>query len=200
VPTATAAPNRSRGHSSSWIGIGGGCVNADCSVTDSTLIQAGTEQDITPKGAHYDAWWEIIPAPSTTITHFRVRPGDTMSVAITETTANSEMWKITVENVTTGQVFTTTTPYPSTYATAEWIEETPVVIGNGGHVRIGPMPRLTEVHFTDATTNGNAAQLVAAEEIDLTSSGGHVLARPSAPGPGGTSFNLCVHAHSCAAP
>src|SRR5262249_34156423 len=44
VPTATAAPHRSRGHSSSWIGIGGGCVNADCSVTDNTLIQAGTEQ------------------------------------------------------------------------------------------------------------------------------------------------------------
>ena len=74
------------------------------------------------------------------------------------------------------------------------------MIGSGGHVRIGPMPRLTEVHFTHATTNGNGADLVPAEEIDLVSAGGHVLARPSAPGAGGTSFNLCVHAHTCPAP
>src|SRR6185437_16082935 len=126
----------------------------------------------------YWAWWEIITAGSTKIAHFRGRPGDKMSVAIAETTANSEMWDITVTNVTTGQVFKTSTPYSSTYATAEWIEETPVVIGSGGHVRIGPMPQLTEVHFTHAMANGKPANLVAAEEIDLASSGGHVIARP----------------------
>jgi hypothetical protein len=200
VPTATLAPHRSHGHSSTWVGIGGGCVNADCSVTDSTLIQAGTEQDAGPNGARYNAWWEIIPAPSTKIAHFPVHPGDTISVSIAETSANSESWAITVTNVTTGKVFTTTTPYPSTYATAEWIEETPVVISNGGHVKIGPMPRLTEVNITNATTNGQPADLVPSEAIDLVGSGGHVLARPSAPGADGASFNVCVHERPCTAP
>src|SRR5207249_1805127 len=32
-------------YSSSWIGIGGGCVDAGCSVSDATLIQAGIGHD-----------------------------------------------------------------------------------------------------------------------------------------------------------
>ena len=60
VPTATLR-HPGQEHSSDWIGIGGGCVNADCSVTDNTLIQAGTEQDATNTGGRYNAWWEIIP-------------------------------------------------------------------------------------------------------------------------------------------
>src|SRR5262245_37317439 len=50
VPKATQHAAGEAEYSSSWIGIGGGCVNADCSVTDSTLIQAGTEQDVAADG------------------------------------------------------------------------------------------------------------------------------------------------------
>src|SRR5206468_2812963 len=40
-------------YSSSWIGIGGGCVNSNCLLTDNTLIQAGTEQDVHGSTASY---------------------------------------------------------------------------------------------------------------------------------------------------
>ena len=43
--------------SSDWIGIGGGCIDAACTLTDSTLIQTGTEQDVAASGkARYSAW------------------------------------------------------------------------------------------------------------------------------------------------
>src|SRR5690348_9531920 len=65
VPTATAHKAGEHEFSSTWVGIGGGCVDAGCTVGDNTLIQAGTEQDVTKAGvAKYSAWWEIIPQPS----------------------------------------------------------------------------------------------------------------------------------------
>src|SRR5690242_18276111 len=65
VPTASQHKAGEAEFSSSWIGIGGGCVDAGCTVTDNTLIQLGTEQDVDTSGtAAYSAWWEIIPAPS----------------------------------------------------------------------------------------------------------------------------------------
>jgi hypothetical protein len=61
-------------YSSSWVGIGGGCVTAGCTVTDTTLIQAGTEQDVNSSGqASYYAWWELVPAPSVQISNLAVR-------------------------------------------------------------------------------------------------------------------------------
>jgi len=39
--------------------------------------------------------------------------------------AGTDLWTITLQNVTRGESFTTTVPYPSTRLTAEWIEETP---------------------------------------------------------------------------
>src|SRR5579864_1034089 len=142
--------------SATWIGIGGGCVDANCTVTDSTLIQAGTSQDVDASGAAaYDAWWEIIPAPSITISGFKVSADDSIHVAITEGTPG--VWTIVVQNQNTGQTFTNTTPYSSTYATAEWIEETPVVISNSGQVTVGPLPDLSGAHFDLAQTNAASA-------------------------------------------
>lgn len=49
----------------------------------------------------------------------------------------------TEQNVTRGQTFTTTVPYASTHATAEWIEETPLLIGtNAGAARGGARPAI----------------------------------------------------------
>ena len=46
VPTATQHTSGQAESSSDWIGIGGGCVDSGCTVSDSTLIQTGTEQDV----------------------------------------------------------------------------------------------------------------------------------------------------------
>jgi len=137
VPMAKGYKAGENEYSSSWVGIGGGCVTADCSVTDSTLIQAGTEQDVDSKGrASYSAWWELIPAPSVTISGFPVRAGDKIFASITENPPDSEVWTILVKNLTTGKTFTMTVPYSSTRATAEWIEETPVVVDSSGNARL----------------------------------------------------------------
>lgn len=199
VPTATQHKAGEAEFSASWVGIGGGCIDAGCTLTDPTLIQAGTSQDVDSSGAaNYSAWWEIIPEPSTPIANFAVHAGDVIHVAIGETLP--EVWSITVQNQTTGQTFHTTTPYSSSYATAEWIEETPVVISSSGQVGVGPLPNLTNVNFDHSLTNGKTAGLTASEEIQLVDANRAPLATPSAPDADADGFNVCAYSGSCGAP
>src|SRR2546421_4163201 len=145
----------------------GGCIDAGCIIGDNTLIQAGTGQDVDTAGrATYYAWYELIPAPSITIPSFPVRPGDQMNVDIHETTTNANIWSITVQNLTTGQVWSTTLPYASTHLTAEWIEETPIVVDKG-KATVGPLPNLSTVTFDGATVNGAGAGLRPGEAVQL---------------------------------
>jgi hypothetical protein len=199
VPTVSQHKAGEAEYSASWVGIGGGCVDASCTVTDATLIQAGTSQDVDATGhANYSAWWEIIPEPSTPIANFAVRAGDTIHVAIAESTPG--VWSISVQNKTTGQTFNQTTPYTSTHASIEWIEETPVVIDNSGNVTVGPLPNLSTVNFDLSLANGAAAGLSASEEIQLIDTNGAPLATPSAPDADGDGFNVCSYASSCGVP
>jgi hypothetical protein len=198
VPTATQHTAGQAEYSSDWIGIGGGCVDANCTVTDNTLIQDGTEQDVSATGqASYSAWWEIIPGPSMTIS-MTVAPGDHMHSSIAETVPDSNVWVITLKDVTRGETFTQTIPYTSTHATAEWIEETPLIIGtNAG---FAALPSLTTPAFDLATVNGAPASLKPSEEIQLVNSSGGVIGTPSSPDPDLDGFNACAWATSCSAP
>lgn len=183
--------------SSDWIGIGGGCVSSGCTVGDETLIQTGTEQDVSSKGRpSYSAWWETIPEPATTIAKLKVAPGDRMHAAVTEVAP--QLWKITITDLTRKQSFSTTVAYSSSQDTAEWIEETPLVIGAG--TGFAPLPNLTSPSFDQATTNGHPAHLTASQEIDLTGSGSNVIGTPSAPDPNNDGFNACTWAQACRAP
>src|SRR2546430_15799125 len=95
VPTATQHTAGQAESSSDWIGIGGGCIDANCTVGDNTLIQTGTEQDVSATGAKsYSAWYELIPAPSIGIS-MTVGAGDHMHADITEAMSGSNLWKIT---------------------------------------------------------------------------------------------------------
>ena len=84
--------------------IGGGCIDAGCTVGDNTLIQTGTEQDVSSGSASYGAWWEIIPGPSIAISDMTVQPGDHMHADISEVVAGANLWKITLQNVTLAQL------------------------------------------------------------------------------------------------
>ena len=201
VPTASAHRHGEAEFSSTWVGIGGGCVDANCDLTDPSLIQTGTEQDVDASGhPSCSAWWEIIPIPSVTITTVHVRPGDHIHAALAESPPGSELWTITLRDVTNGQSFTQTLPYLSTHATAEWIEETPVEIGTGAPTGVAPLPNLSRVPFDLARTNTARAGLKASEEIQLADSQGHVLATPSAPDRDVDGFNDCAYATRCPAP
>ena len=197
VPTVTQHTAGQDENSSDWIGIGGGCVDAACTVGDETLIQTGTEQDVSGGQASYSAWWELVPAPSISIS-MTVEPGDHMHASISELVPDTDVWTITLQDVTRNESFTQTVPYPSTHLTAEWIEETPLILGtNAG---FAALPNLTSPVFDNATVNGQPANLNASEEIDLIDSNGNVIGTSSAPDPDADGFNACTWATSCAAP
>ena len=197
VPTASQHTKGQAESSSTWIGIGGGCVDSGCLVGDNTLIQAGTEQDVSASGAKsYSAWWEIIPGPSFTISGMKVAPGDQMSVTIAEARINSEIWNITVQDGTRGETFTKQVPYSSSYATAEWIDETPLVIDTSG-AALADLPNLTTTHFDSATVNGADPRLVTTESIRLIDGSGKVIGAPSAPDTEGDGFYDCAWHSTC---
>lgn len=199
VPTASQRIRGEAEYSSTWAGIGGGCVDPACTVVDDTLIQAGTEQDVTGSAvAVYSAWWEVLPGPSMTITGMAVRPGDHMSLLLGETRQGSELWSLTLKDVTRHESYSRTVPYTSSYASAEWIDEAPVVVGTGAG--IAPLPTLSVTTFDGATANGFKAGLVPAEEMQLVDSKRHVIGEPSAPDPEADGFNDCAWASSCSAP
>jgi len=197
VPTASQHKKGEDEFSSTWAGIGGGCVDASCVVTDNTLIQAGTEQDVVSGKAQYSAWWEIIPLPGITITNMTVAPGDHIHLDIHETLP--EIWSITLKNVTRNQTFNQTVPYPSTYGSAEWINETPLILGtNAG---FAALPNLSTTVFDGGTANGVNPHLTAAEEMQLVNGNTNkVYAVPSAPDSDTDGGALCAWATSCAVP
>jgi hypothetical protein len=199
VPKVKRHVRREDEYSATWAGIGGGCVDAACNVGDNTLIQAGTEQDVVSGRPQYSAWWEIVPAPSVTITTMKVTPGDHIHVDIHETITGSEIWSITLADVSRNESFTQTVSYSSSYATAEWIEETPLIIGTGAG--LAALPKVARVVFDNGTTNGGSPGLVASEKIKLVNSrNGRVYAVPSSPDGDANGFVDCAWARSCPTP
>jgi Peptidase A4 family len=199
VPTATPHKAGEAEYSSSWIGIGGGCLDTSCALTDATLIQAGVGHDIDASGnGDYYAWWETIPAPLVRTT-LPVHPGDRVGVAIVENRI-PEVWTIVIANLTTRGVFTITLPYTSTYGTAEWVIETPVVITDSGNVQVGPMPNLSVVRFDYARANGSSPAFVTSERMELVDFDLTLIATPSLPDAQGDGFNDCTYAAVCPAP
>jgi Peptidase A4 family len=138
---------RSRLFSSTWVGIDG--------FNNSSLIQAGTEQDWINGAPFYQAWWEILPAPETPIPSITVRPGDSMSVSIASGAPN---WTIVITDITTGQSFTTHQAYVGPQTSVEWIQEAPTV---GSRVaRLAPD---STVVFDVGTANGKSPGLVSSQ-------------------------------------
>jgi hypothetical protein len=194
VPTATQHTSGQAEDSADWIGIGGGCVDANCAVGDSTLIQTGTEQDVAADGStSYDAWYELVPAPEFEITNMTVKPGDQMHASISQ--AAPEVWDVTIQDVTQNESYSTTVPYPSTMDTAEWIEETPLEIGTDAG--FAALPNLTDPAWNSLTVNGANPNLKSSEEMQLTDSSGNVIGTPSAPNSTGNGFSECTWTSTC---
>jgi len=135
-------------YSSNWVGIDG--------FNNSSLIQTGTEQDFFNGGAHYNAWWEILPAPETPINSIGVRPGDVMSASITK--GSSGTWLISIRDTSTGQSFTTQQTYSGPLTSAEWIEEAPTVNGH-----IATLAHYGSATFDPGAVNGASPRLVASD-------------------------------------
>lgn len=132
VPAVKATSSAT--YSSAWIGVDG--------FANSDLIQTGTEQDYYKGAAHYNAWWEILPAAETGIStsSYPVSPGDQMSAHIWETTttvtsggfrhrSTEHVWEIAIADLTKGWHFQTGQAYSGPGTSAEWILEAPEVGG-----------------------------------------------------------------------
>jgi hypothetical protein len=150
------APSSSPTYSSAWIGVDG--------FNNSNLIQTGTEEDYYNGAAHYNAWWEILPASETALPgSFAVAPGDRMKASIYETSilsggggpgggpggpghkagggTSQHIWVITIGDTTRGWSFSTNQAYNGPGTSAEWVMEAPQVggrIATLAHYTINP--------------------------------------------------------------
>jgi hypothetical protein len=124
-----------------------------------------------------------------------VHPGNVIQCSITETGTGE--WTIVLTDTTDGQHFTESTPYSSSELTAEWIVETPVVVGTSG-TGVAHLPDLGKVHFTNAEVNGGNAGLAPAYAIQLVNSKSKPVSTPSKPNTKGNAFYVCTWASTCA--
>ncbi len=136
---------------SEWVGVDG--------ITNSSLIQAGINEEYSNSNnqVQITAWWEILPAASTTITSLDVSPGDSVTVSLQQLSAAE--WAITVADNSTAHTFTTEQQYSGPQASAEWIVEAPLV--NSGEAVLAPY--YPDVTFSSLSTSGpvNSADLFA---------------------------------------
>lgn len=182
VPTVQRSTKST--YSSSWIGIDG--------FNNNNLIQTGTEQDYYNGSAHYDAWWEILPASETVISSLTVRPGDHIHADIEN--KGSGQWTITLQNVTTGKSFTTTQTYNGPQTSAEWIQEAPTVGG-----RVATLANYGKVTFDPGTVNGQNPHLTSSDGGTMVQNNTQV-STPSVPDADTDGFNAAYGSTAPAAP
>jgi Peptidase A4 family len=150
--------------SSSWVGVDG--------FGNSSLIQAGTEQDWLHGSAFYQAWWEILPYPETPIPSLTVRPGDTMSVHLTQDSPG--VWTIAVADITTSQSVSIVQSYRGPGTSVEWIQEAPT-LGR----RLATLATDSTVVFDHGTVNGAGPALTSPDAVYMIK--GRVSSTPSTP-------------------
>jgi hypothetical protein len=183
VPSVAAT--RGASYSSNWVGIDG--------FNNNNLIQTGTESDYYNGSAHYDAWWEILPAAETVIPSLAISPGNVMSATITKGSGTS--WTITIKDNSTGQSFTTTQSYSGPGSSAEWIEEAPSIGG-----RVATLARYSSPDtFDPGTANGKAPGLTAADSGAMVQHRAQV-STPSNPDSEGDGFNMAYGSAAPSAP
>ena len=107
VPATTTAE-------SDWVGIDG--------ASNTTLVQDGTLAETLGGKPHYDAWTEILPAASVPLT-LVVRPDDTITALVQETSTNR--WLMKVMDNTTGKSGQRSVSYTTARADVEAIHERP---------------------------------------------------------------------------
>ena len=175
-------------YSAVWTGIDG--------FTNSSLIQAGTEQDFTGGSAHYYAWWEILPAAETVISSIAVQPGDSISVSIAKQT--SGQWLITLTDNATKQSYSPPLQsYSGPGTSAEWIVEAPTV-GS-----ITTLANYGSTIFDNGSTSTGSPGLAAGTGGEMVQGRGprqQVVSIPSGPDTGTPAGDGFAAAYGSAAP
>ncbi len=156
VPAVQARPYGT--DSSTWIGIGG--------VTDSSLIQAGTDQGAPGGGTVYTAWIEVSPAHS--VTEFTVSPGDRIDASVAEGTPGS--WTVSITDLTLGRSHSQTFADAAPATSAEWIEEAPTF-----GTALAPLADYGSVTFTGMHADEGTGAPVTAVPVEMSNLGSDAI-------------------------
>jgi hypothetical protein len=176
VPQVTASTSLAA--DATWVGIGG--------ISRTDLIQAGTQAIVQNGTTTYQAWYELLPAASQAVP-LEVRPGDSMSVSVTEQAGGA--WVISFTDLTENTSYETTVAYNSSLSSAEWIEEMP---SDGSN--FVPLDNFGSVPFSQGFVVQNGIRMTVgaagAQAITMITPSGVVLATPSSLGTDGASFTV----------
>ncbi len=201
VPTVTYFPDPrfSAEYSSSWVGIGGFCENANCTVADNSLLQLGTEQDATSSGTRYYAWYEALPSPTKKIP-MTISPGDTIKVSLQLVSVGkkNQSWMLRMDDTTGGQTWSTTLNYKSSQLSAEWIEEAPsssggiLPLAEYGSSSAGSLAPAFDFGLTGfSTTSSGSPSITASAEGLVMSNPWGPTSNPSFVDSDSDGFNTC---------
>jgi hypothetical protein len=99
---------------SQWVGVGGW--------DGATLVQAGVNVVAESRGTTLvEPWWEIVPGPQHLATGVMTRPGDTVTVELSQVATAT--WSISLTDVPKQETFSTVQAYDGTLSSAEWVVE-----------------------------------------------------------------------------
>ena len=169
------------GYCSTWIGIGG--------QLDKTLIQIGTQQDVTHGHVTYTAWYELLPNFAVTLSTIRITPGDSMTASINLLNLSTNQWNIQITDTTTEQSFSRNVIYNSTRTSDEWIVERPTV-----NQKLSNLADFGNITFSNCYANINNQTKPITNfvysEIQMTNSQNKKLAAVSPLYENGKTFNV----------
>jgi Peptidase A4 family len=160
----------------------------------------------------YDAWTEILPAAEAVIPGLAIHPGNTIKTTVKETSAG--VWKMTVQDVTTGKSGGRTVHYSSSGASAEAIHERPCIAdGCTSTSDLAALAKTNNVTFDPGELSNAAAGAPAwrallkvvpggtLNEIAMTNNAGTaVIAAPSKADSDADGFTVAYGSKSPAAP
>ncbi len=169
------------GYSSAWVGIGG--------LTDKTLIQIGTEQNLLNGEEYYHIWYELLPELSIRIPNFPIAPGHVITASITLLDNKTNTWNMLLIDGSTGQSFSKNVFYNSTRTSGEWIMERSWV-----NNQISNLPDFGSITFSQCQINlGDVSGVIANfsySVVDMTNDGLDLLASTGPLDKGGADFKV----------
>jgi hypothetical protein len=183
-------------YSAFWVGLGGATESA------TSLEQIGTSADCPASGTPvYSAWYEILPAAPVFL-KLAVKPGDTISAAVT---LSGKRVSLRLRNLTRHTVVNKKLKLTAPDTTsAEWIAEAPSTCDRSGHCSTLPLANFGSVNFLQAAATGSGhSGLITdpawtATAISLDGSGGQgfgqlgggAVASATPSSPTGTGFSV----------
>ncbi len=147
VQPTVSCTSGTNSYSAFWVGLGGLIQGA------TSLEQIGTDANCTAAGTPvYSAWYEILPAAPVTL-RLAVRPGDTVSAAVTVSgkTVSMRLRNLTLHTVVNKKVKMAAPDLSS----AEWVAEAPAACNGSGRCTTLPLANFGSVDFLQAAATGS---------------------------------------------